>query len=187
MYFWQSLNFMEEITIHGKVFIPYITFEEIEHAIKRIANTIYEEHKNDVPVFIGVLNGVVMFMSDFLKQYPGECEISFLKMTSYEGTESTGKVNLQMDIPMDLTDRHVVILEDIVDTGNTLEALHKVLETKKTRSIKIATLLYKPEAYKKDLKIDLIALTIPDKFVVGYGLDYDGLGRNLPDIYQIKM
>lgn len=178
---------MDEIKIHDKVFIPYITFEEIEHAIKRMANTIYEQHKNDVPVFIGVLNGVVMFMSDFLKQYPGECEISFLKMASYEGTSSTGEVKLHMDIPMDLTDRHIVILEDIVDTGNTLEALHKILSTKNARSIKIATLLYKPEAYKKDLNIDLIALTIPDKFVVGYGLDYDGLGRNLPDIYQIKM
>lgn len=177
---------MDEITIHGKTFIPYIAFEEIEHAIKRIANTIYAEHKNDVPVFIGVLNGVVMFMSDFLKQYPGECEISFLKMASYEGMTSSGEVKLHMDIPMDLTNRHVIILEDIIDTGNTLETLYKILKTKNTKSIKIATLLYKPDAYKKDLKIDLIALTIPDKFVVGYGLDYNGLGRNLPDIYQIK-
>lgn len=177
---------MEEIRIHDKTFIPYITFEEIEHAIKRMANTIYEQHKDDVPVFIGVLNGVVMFMSDFLKQYPGQCEISFLKMASYEGTTSSGNVKLQMDIPMDLTGRHVIILEDIVDTGNTLEYLYEVLRTKNTKSIKIATLLYKPDAYKKDLNIDLIALTIPDKFVVGYGLDYDGYGRNLPDIYQIK-
>lgn len=177
---------MEEITIHDKVFIPYITFEEIEHEIKRLAETIYAEHKNDVPVFVGVLNGVIMFMSDFLKQYPGDCEISFLKIASYEGTQSTGDIKLQMDIPMDLTDRHVIILEDIVDTGNTLEALHQLLSTKKTKSIKVATLLYKPDAYKKDLPIDLVALSIPDKFVVGYGLDYDGLGRNLPDIYQIK-
>ncbi|SMC60254.1 hypoxanthine phosphoribosyltransferase [Moheibacter sediminis] len=187
-----SLNFMDEsylmheIKIHDKVFIPYITFEEIDYAIKRMANTIYEEHKNDVPVFVGVLNGVVMFMSDFLKRYPGECEISFLKLKSYEGTESTGKVEIVMDIPMDLTGRHVIIMEDIIDTGNTLQELYRILDTKNTKSIKIATLLYKPEAYKKNLNIDLIALTIPDKFVVGYGLDYDGLGRNLPDIYQIK-
>jgi len=177
---------MHEIKIHDKVFIPYITFEEIEHAIKRMANTIYEQHKDDVPVFVGVLNGVVMFMSDFLKQYPGQCEISFLKLASYEGTQSTGEVKIQMDIPMDLTGRHVIIMEDIVDTGSTLEELYRILSTKKAKSIKIATLLYKPDAYKKDLNIDLIALTIPDKFVVGYGLDYDGLGRNLPDIYQIK-
>lgn len=177
---------MDEIKIHGKTFIPYITFEEIEHAIKRMAHAVYEEHKDEVPVFIGVLNGVVMFMSDFLKQYPGECEITFLKMASYEGTSSTGEVKLQMDIPMDVSNRHVIILEDIIDTGNTLEALHKLLSAKKVKSIKVATLLFKPDAYKKDLPIDLIALSIPDKFVVGYGLDYDGLGRNLPDIYQIK-
>lgn len=177
---------MKEIKIHDKVFVPYITFEEIQYAIKRIANTIYEEHKNDVPVFVGVLNGVVMFMSDFLKEYPGECEISFLKLKSYEGTSSTGEVKTEMDIPIDVTDRHVIILEDIVDTGNTLEHLYEILSKKHTKSIKIATLLFKPEAFKKDLNIDLIALTIPDKFVVGYGLDYDGLGRNLPDLYQIK-
>lgn len=177
---------MDEIKIHGKTFIPYITFEEIEHAIKRMAHAVYEEHKDEVPVFIGVLNGVVMFMSDFLKQYPGECEITFLKMASYEGTSSTGEVKLQMDIPMDVSNRHVIILEDIIDTGNTLESLHKLLSVKNVKSIKVATLLFKPDAYKKDLPIDLIALSIPDKFVVGYGLDYDGLGRNLPDIYQIK-
>lgn len=177
---------MKEIRIHEKTFIPYITFEEIEHAIIKMANTVYAEHKDDVPVFIGVLNGVVMFMSDFLKHYPGECEITFLKLASYEGTESTGKVMIDMDVPMDLSGRHVIILEDIVDTGNTLEALYELLASKNTKSIKIATLLYKPDAYKKDLDIDLIAISIPDKFVVGYGLDYDGLGRNLPDIYQIK-
>lgn len=177
---------MDEIRIHDKVFIPYITFEEIDYAIRRMANTIYNEYKDEVPVFVGVLNGVVMFMSDFLKRYQGQCEISFLKLKSYEGTHSSGKVEIVMDIPMDLTGRHVIIMEDIIDTGNTLEELYKILNTKNTKSIKIATLLYKPDAYKKNLNIDLIALTIPDKFVVGYGLDYDGLGRNLPDIYQIK-
>lgn len=178
---------MDEIKIHDKVFVPYITFEEIEHAIKRVANSIYEQHKKDVPVFVGVLNGVIMFMSDFLKHYPGECEISFLKLKSYEGTNSTGKVHTDMAIPMDLSGRHVVILEDIVDTGNTLEVLYELLSKKNVKSLKIATLLFKPDAYKKDLNIDLVALTIPDRFVVGYGLDYDGLGRNLPDIYQIKL
>lgn len=177
---------MEEIKIHDKVFIPYITFEEIDFAIRRMANTVYDEYKGEIPVFVGVLNGVVMFMSDFLKRYPGECEISFLKLKSYEGTQSSGKVEIVMDIPMDLSGRHVIIMEDIVDTGSTLEELYRILSTKNTKSIKIATLLYKPDAYKKNLNIDLIALTIPDKFVVGYGLDYDGLGRNLPDIYQIK-
>ena len=177
---------MNEIKIHDKTFVPYITFEELEHAIKMMANTIHQQYKNETPVFIGVLNGVVMFMSDFLKQYKGNCEISFLQMQSYEGTQSTGKVKTLMDIPMDLTDRHIIIMEDIVDTGNTLEALHDLVKTKPVKSVKIATLLYKPDAYKKDLDIDYIGMSIPDKFVVGYGLDYDCLGRNLPDIYQIK-
>lgn len=177
---------MKEIEIHGKKFIPYIAFEEIEHAIINMANKIHDEYKDEVPVFIGVLNGVVMFMSDFLKHYPGECEISFLKLTSYEGTETTGKVKIQMDIPISVEGRHVIILEDIVDTGNTLVELHKILTEKKVKSLKIATLLFKPEAYKKDLEVDLVGLSIPDKFVVGYGLDFDGYGRNLPDIYQIK-
>lgn len=178
---------MDEIKIHDKVFVPYIAFEEIEHAIKRVANSIYEQHKDDVPVFVGVLNGVIMFMSDFLKHYPGECEISFLKLKSYEGTNSTGQVRTEMEIPMDLSGRHVIILEDIVDTGNTLEMLYQLLNSKNVKSLKIATLLFKPDAYKKELNIDMVALTIPDRFVVGYGLDYDGLGRNLPDIYQIKL
>lgn len=177
---------MNEITIHDKTFVPYITFEELEHAIKMMANSIYMQYKEETPVFVGVLNGVVMFMSDFLKQYKGSCEISFLQMQSYSGTRSTGKVKTLMDIPMNLTGRHVIIMEDIVDTGNTLEALYDLVKTKPVKSVKIATLLYKPEAYHKDLNIDYIGMSIPDKFVVGYGLDFDGLGRNLPDIYQIK-
>ncbi len=177
---------MKEIEINGKKFIPYIAFEEIENAIINIANQIHDEYKDEVPVFIGVLNGVVMFMSDFLKNYPGPCEISFLKLASYEGTSSTGNVKIQMDIPISVEGRHVVILEDIVDTGNTLVELHRILKEKNVKSLKIATLLFKPDAYKKDLEVDLIGLSIPDKFVVGYGLDYDGFGRNLPDIYQIK-
>lgn len=177
---------MNEIQIHDKTFVPYITFEELEHAIKMMANTIHQEYKNETPIFVGVLNGVVMFMSDFLKQYKGNCEISFLQMQSYDGMHSTGKVKTLMDIPMDLTNRHVIIMEDIVDTGNTLEALYDLINKKPVKSVKIATLLYKPDAYKKDLDINFIGMSIPDKFVVGYGLDYDSLGRNLPDIYQIK-
>lgn len=177
---------MDEIKIHGDTFIPYITFEELEHGIRIMANTIYQEYKHEVPIFVGVLNGVVMFMSDFLKHYKGSCEISFLQMKSYEGQESTGKVRTLMEIPMDLTGRHVIIMEDIIDTGNTLETLFQMIHKKSVKSVKIATLLYKPDAYKKDLNIDYIGMSIPNKFVVGYGLDYDGLGRNLPDIYQIK-
>ncbi len=177
---------MEEIKILDKTFIPLITSEQIDHAIQRMANTLYEEYKEEVPVFIGVLNGVIMFFSDFLKHYKGDCEIGFLQLSSYYGVESSGKVALVSDVTTDITDRHVVILEDIVDTGNTLEYLYNLLEIKPAKSIKVATLFFKPEIYKKELNIDLIGMNIPDRFVVGYGLDYEGLGRNLKNLYQLK-
>lgn len=178
---------MHEITVHDKVFYPFLSEEEIHKAVKNVAQEIYKKYTNETPIFIGVLNGVVMFISDFLKNYPGNCELAFVQMQSYQGTSSTGEVKKLMDLPAHLVEnRHIVIMEDIVDTGNTLEALYQLLEDKNIKSVNIATLLFKPEAYQKDLKVDFIGLSIPDKFVVGYGLDYNGLGRNLPSIYQVK-
>ena len=177
---------MESIQIHDKTFVPYLKDEEIQEIVKATALKIYEDYKDETPVFIGVLNGVILFFSDLLKHYPGKCEIAFLQMSSYAGTQSTGIVYQKMEITKDIKDRHIILVEDIVDTGNTLVELHRILQEKKVKSLKVATLLFKPEAYKKDLKVDLVGISIPDKFVVGYGLDFDGLGRNLPDIYQIK-
>lgn len=179
---------MEEIKILDKVFVPFISDEEIQQAIHKLANSIHQKFKGETPIFVGVLNGVVMFFSDMLKHYPGDCEIAFIQMQSYYGgTSSTGKVKKLMDIPEEMVkDRHIIIMEDIVDTGNTLESLYEMMESKPTASVTIATLLYKPDAYKKDLNIDFIGMSIPDKFVVGYGLDYQGLGRNISSIYQIK-
>lgn len=178
---------MEEIQILDKTFTSFISSEEIDHSIQRMTNTLYEEYKHTVPVFIGVLNGVIMFFSDFLKNYKGKCEIGFLQLSSYKGgLKSSGNVDLITDMTVDITDRDVIILEDIIDTGNTLECLYKLLEVKPVKSIKIATLFFKPDVYKKDLNIDLIGMNIPNKFVVGYGLDYNGLGRNLKDLYQLK-
>ena len=177
---------MESIQIHDKTFVPYLKDEEIQEIVKATALKIYEDYKDETPVFIGVLNGVILFFSDLLKHYPGKCEIAFLQMSSYAGTQSTGIVYQKMEMTKDIKDRHIILVEDIVDTGNTLVELHRILQEKKVKSLKVATLLFKPEAYKKDLKVDLVGISIPDKFVVGYGLDFDGLGRNLPDIYQIK-
>ena len=177
---------MQEITILDKTFIPYIAEEEIKVAIQRMANTLYEEYKDEVPIFVGVLSGVILFFGDFLKSYEGNCEIAFLQLSSYEGTQSTGEVKTKMNITTNVAGRHVVILEDIVDTGNTLEALYKLLESQPAKSIKIATLFFKPDVFKKNLNIDLIGMNIPNKFVVGYGLDYNGLGRNYADLYQLK-
>ncbi|SZD73748.1 Hypoxanthine-guanine phosphoribosyltransferase [Candidatus Ornithobacterium hominis] len=178
---------MQEISVHDKIFYPFLSEEEIYKAVKNVAQEVYEKFTDDVPIFVGVLNGVVMFISDFLKHYPGDCELAFVQMQSYQGTSSTGEVKKLMDLPSHLVEnRHIVIMEDIVDTGNTLEALYQMLENKNVKSLSIAALLFKPEAYQKELKVDFIGLSIPDKFVVGYGLDYNGLGRNLPSIYQVK-
>ncbi len=176
----------QAITIKDKEFVPFISSEEIQNCIHRISNTIYEEYKEEVPVFVGVLSGVIMFFSDFLKHYHGDCEIAFLQLASYEGFQSTNKIDTKLDFTKDLTNRHVIILEDIIDTGNTLEHLYDKLENMPVKSLKIASLLFKPDAFKKDLNINYIGMEIPNKFVVGYGLDYDGLGRNIDAIYQLK-
>lgn len=178
---------MESIKIHDKTFVPYLKHDEIQEMTKRVALEVYEEYKDEVPIFIGVLSGVIMFFSDFLKEYPGECEIGFIKMSSYVGTQSTGIVFKEMELTKDIKDRHIVLLEDIVDTGNTIENLcHYFNETQRPKSLKIASLLLKPDVYKKEFTIDFVGKEIPNKFVLGYGLDYDELGRNLKDLYQLE-
>ena len=139
-----------------------------------------------MPVFIGVLNGAFMVLSDFVKHYTLPCEISFVKMASYEGTASTGEIKQLIGLNQNLGGRSVVIIEDIVDTGHTIEALVKLFEAQKVKQLKIATLFFKPEAYTKTIPLNYIGFEIPNKFIVGYGLDYDGLGRNLPEIYQLQ-
>ena len=126
-----------------------------------------------------------MVLSDLMKKYRGMCEGNFVRMASYEGTQSTGDVKQLIGLDQDLEGRTVVIVEDIVDTGNTVEELKAIFKEKKVKHLKIATLFFKPEAYKKEIKIDYVGIRIPNKFIVGYGLDYDGLGRNLPDVYQL--
>ena len=178
---------MDRIRIHDKNFVPYLKHNEIQGLIKKLAQKVYEEYKDETPVFIGVLNGVIMFFSDFLKFYPGKCEIAFIQMSSYSGTESTGIVYQKMELTKEVEGRHIILMEDIVDTGNTIESLYKYFEsTQHPKSLKVASLLLKPEVYEKDFKIHYVAKEIPNKFVLGYGLDYDELGRNLPDLYQLE-
>jgi hypoxanthine phosphoribosyltransferase len=126
-----------------------------------------------------------MVVSDFLKKYKKPCEVSFIKMASYEGTETTNSVKELIGINQDLTGRTVIIIEDIIDTGNTIEELKRLFKEKNVKHFKIVTLFFKPEAYKKDIKIDYVGVRIPNKFIVGYGLDYDGLGRNLTEVYKL--
>ena len=179
---------MSSITIHDKHFVPYLTNEELQKAIKDLAEKVYEDYKDEVPVFIGVLNGVFMFFSDFMKYYPGRCEVAFLQVSSYNGgLQSTGIVYKKMDLTKDVEGRHIILMEDIVDTGNTIESLLEYFKnTHRPKSLKVAPLLLKPEVFKKNFTIDYVAKEIPNKFVLGYGLDYDELGRNLPDLYQLE-
>ena len=178
---------MESVKIHDKTFVPYLKHNELQEVIKELALKVYEDYKDEVPVFVGVLNGVIMFFSDFLKYYPGKCEIAFLQVSSYTGTQSTGIVYKKMDLTKDVEGRHIILMEDIVDTGYTLESLFEYFKnTQRPKSLKVASLLMKPEVFKNRFPIDYVAKEIPNKFVLGYGLDYDELGRNLPDLYQLE-
>jgi hypoxanthine phosphoribosyltransferase len=173
------------IHLHDKTFEPFISSEEIDFAIANMAKQMDDDFFDEIPVFVGILNGSFMVMSDLMKHYRGMCEVSFMKMTSYEGTVSTNKVKQLIGINENLQGRTVVIVEDIVDTGNTIEELKAIFKEKGVKNLKIATLFFKTEAYKKDIRIDYVGIRIPNKFIVGYGLDYDGLGRNLPDVHQL--
>ena len=173
------------IHLHDKSFVPFISSEEIDFAIANMAKQMDDDFFDEIPVFVEILNGSFMVLSDLMKHYRGMCEVSFMKLASYEGTESTNTVKQLIGINENLEGRTVVIVEDIVDTGNTIEELKAIFKEKKVKHLKIATLFFKPEAYKKDIKIDYIGIRIPNKFIVGYGLDYDGLGRNLADVYQL--
>lgn len=174
------------IQLHDKHFVPFITAADIDKAIAGMAAKAMADFKNEVPVFIGVLNGAFMVVSDFMKKYSQPCEVSFVKLSSYEGTETTHEVKQLIGLSQNLGGRSVVIIEDIVDTGNTVEELAQMFKGKGVKQLKIATLFFKPEAYTKDIKLDYVGFEIPNKFIVGYGLDYDGLGRNLPEIYQLQ-
>jgi len=173
------------VTIHQKKFEIYITEAEIEFAIEKLTQNLADDFQDETPVFIGVLNGSFRFVAQVMKNYNHDCKISFVKIASYQGTQNENISDL-IGINEDLKDKHVVILEDIVDTGNTVEFLKSKLKTFEPKSVKIATLFFKPDTYKKDIKIDYAAIRIQDKFIVGYGLDYDGLGRNLNDVYVLS-
>jgi len=174
------------IQLHDKQFVPFISAQEIDFAIAQLARLVEDDFAEETPIFVGVLNGSFMVVSDFMKHYKGACEVSFVKMASYEGTTSTNEVKQLIGLNQDLSGRSVVVIEDIVDTGNTLVELKALFKKQNVKHFKIATLFFKPEAYKQDVKIDYIGIRIPNKFIVGFGLDYDGLGRNLPEVYQLK-
>ncbi|MBU2939341.1 adenylate kinase [Lacinutrix sp. C3R15] len=174
------------IKLDDLYFKPFISAKKIDAAVQKMADDIAADLGDEVPVFIGILNGSFMLVSDFVKKYPKPCEVTFIKLASYEGLKSTEDIQRLIGITQDLTGRTVVILEDIIDSGKTLAEVHRIFENENVKSLIIATLFFKPEAYKKDFKLHYVGIEIPDKFIVGYGLDYNNLGRDLPEIYQLK-
>jgi len=177
---------MADIQIHDKVFTSFISREAIRQRIIELAleiNIVYEGKK---PLIIGILNGSFIFAADLFRALIIEAEISFIKLASYKGTSSTGHVITAIGMEEDIHNRHVIIVEDIIDTGNTLHAFLPELLHRRPATLKIASFLTKPEALQHDIRADYVGFEIENKFVVGYGLDYNGLGRNLPELYILK-
>ena len=173
------------LKVHDKKFKPYIEAAAISRRIKELATAINTDYTNKQPLFIAILNGAFMFASDLFKEIKIEAEISFIKLASYKGTKSTGHVITAIGLDESVKGRHVIIVEDIVDTGKTLTQFLPQLEEQQPASIKIAALLNKPDALVNPLVVEYIGFSVPNKFLLGFGLDYDGLGRNLPEIYQL--
>lgn len=166
-------------------FEPFISHHSIQARVVELANKLTVDYHGKNPVFLSVLNGSFMFTSDLMKSFLAPCEISFIKLASYEGTESTGEVKTIIGLNHYIKNRPVIIIEDIVDTGTTVKKILELVWQYEPESVKIMTLLFKPDALKENMEIDYVGFEIENKFVVGYGLDYDGYGRNLNQIYVV--
>jgi hypoxanthine phosphoribosyltransferase len=177
---------MSTIQVLDKTFEPYLKEAAIQEKITELALQLNKDYAGKRPLFLSVLNGSFLFTADLFKQITIEAEVSFIKLASYKGTSSTGNVITAIGLDINVKDRHIIILEDIIDTGKTLHHYLPQLESMQPASVKIAVLLNKKEALQNPVKVDYACFEIPNKFVVGYGLDYDGLGRNSKDIYQLQ-
>ena len=176
---------MKEIRILDKTFREMITEKVIVERIKELSIKVNKDLAGKDVVFLGILNGAFLFAADLFRQIDFPARISFVKLASYEGTSSSGFIKQLIGWNEDIKNKTIVVIEDIVDTGNTLERIVDELVIRKASEIKIATLLYKPEAYTRNIPLDYVGFEIPNDFVVGYGLDYDGFGRNLPSVYTL--
>lgn len=174
------------VQLHDLKFEPFISEDRINRSIEEMSEQLNKEYEGKTPVFLGILNGAFLVASEIIKRFQGDCEVAFVKLGSYEGTSTSGNVATLMGLNMSLKGRHVIVVEDIVDTGNTLEAIYEILRKAEVADFKTATLFFKPEAYKKKISIEYIGMEIPNDFIVGYGLDYNGLGRNLTQVYKLK-
>ena len=175
---------MSVIQVHDKFFRPYISSDQIREKVEDMARKLEADYERKTPLFIAILNGSFMFAADLFKVLNIPAEICFIKLASYKGTKSSGRVITSIGLDIDLFGRHVIILEDIIDTGKTMHEFLPQLLHQQPASLKICALLHKPDATRFPLTIDYCGFSIPDRFVIGYGLDYDGLGRNIKEIYQ---
>ena len=176
---------MASIQVHDKLFDPYLTKEQIDEKVSNLADQLNNDYAGKKPLFIAILNGSFIFASDLFKKLNIDAEICFIKLASYKGSRSTGQVVTAIGLDSQIFGRHVVIIEDIVDTGKTLTEFLPQLHHQQPASLRIVALLHKADATIYPIPIDYLGFTIPDKFVVGYGLDYNGLGRNIPEIYKL--
>ena len=169
-----------------KDFEPFLTASVIDNEIARMANAINRDYAGKKPLFIAILNGSFVFAADLFKKISIDAEICFIKLASYKGTKSSGQVITAIGLDMDVHHRHVIVLEDIIDTGKTMNEFLPQLQHQQPASMELAVLLHKPAATQYPINIKYLGFSIPDKFVVGYGLDYDGYGRNLPEILRLR-
>lgn len=176
---------MKKITLFDKSFRTFITNDKIEEAIDKVADKINSDFKgcNDIPVLLCILNGSIMFTAELMKRLDFDCELVSMKLSSYEGTSSTGKIRQVMGLSGDIAGKRVIVVEDIVDTGNTIVDLKNIVKEKGASECRICTMLLKPEVYHNDVRLDYVGMEIPNKFIVGFGLDYNEIGRNYKDIY----
>lgn len=176
---------MNNIEIHDKSFELFLENDTICKRTRLIGIQLNVDYEDKCPIFIGVLNGSFLFMADLLKEIDIACEVGFIKVASYQGTESTGSIKETLGLPEDLAGRDVILIEDIVDTGRTLKYILEKVTAQNPASVRVCSLLFKPAALLQPIEeLTYIGFEIPNEFVVGYGLDYDGLGRNLKDIYR---
>jgi len=175
-----------EIAVHDKIFVPFISAEILKEKIQELAAQLNQDYAGKQPLFIAILNGSFMFAADVFRQITIEAEICFIRLSSYTGTASTGQVITAIGLDVPLSNRPVIILEDIVDTGKTLSEFLPQIQLQQPASVAVATLLHKPDATQFPVPIQYYCFSIANKFVLGYGLDYNGLGRNLPGLYQLK-
>lgn len=176
---------MALLKVHDKLFDVFLSQEQLKEIVARLGKEISTDYQGLNPLLIAVLNGSFIFAADLMRSISVECEITFVKVSSYEGGASIGEVEEILGLEHDINGRHVIVVEDIVDTGLTMSELLRAFRTYYPASLNICSLLVKPESLKRPIEVKYTGITIPPKFVVGYGLDFDGLGRNLPDLYQL--